>query len=170
MSRRLALFLLAVALCTPLHAQPRTPAPSPADDAAIRALVGGIAHAWNAHDMQAYARLFAQDADWVNIRGNRWRGADAIRDEHVAVHERFYRRSQVSFSEVTVRMLAPDVAVVHARETMRGSDVPARANISPESQMSLVVVRRDGQWKIANGQNTNIATPAPSPPATAPPR
>lgn len=135
------------------------------DQEQILSVVRSFADAWNAADMEKFSELFTQDADWVNIRGARWRGKTAIKDEHTAIHKRFYSKSRVEFSDVTVRMVTPEVAVVHAKENVTGSDVPKEAGISPDSQMSLVIVKSSGKWLIANGQNTNIILPPPPRPA-----
>lgn len=141
-------------------------APDPADAAAARRVLDEVAAAWNAHDMDRHAALLTPDADWVNIRVQRWTGREAVHREHVGVHRALFSRSHVTFSNVAVRRIAPGVLVVHARETMRDTDVPARAGVGPDSELSLVLVQRDGQWKIANGHNTNVAPP---PPGAAPP-
>lgn len=131
------------------------------DEAQIKGVLDAFAAAWNAHDMEKFAVLFTADADWVNIRGARWKGVKEIKDNHVAIHQRFYSKSKIEFVETSVRMITKDVAVIHAKEIVSGSDVPKEAGISNDSQMSLTVVRRGGKWLIANGQNTNIAPPPP---------
>ena len=44
------------------------------DERAIAALVGEVEQAWNTHDMSRFAACFAEDADFVNVRGWWWRG------------------------------------------------------------------------------------------------
>lgn len=134
---------------------------SKTDEAQIRNVLDSFAAAWNAHDMIKFSELFTPDADWVNIRGARWKGVEEIKNNHVAIHKIFYSKSRIEFVDLSIRMIAPDVAVVHVKEIVTGSDVPKAAGIAPESQMSLIVAKRDGRWLIANGQNTNIAPPPP---------
>lgn len=128
-------------------------AAQPSDETQARQEVQGVveafAEAWNAHDMDAFSRLFAAGATWVNVRGSRWVGADEIKASHAAVHARFYGNSRLAFDDVSIRFLSPTIAVVHAEETITGSTVPAAAGLSPDSQMSLVVVHDDGRWRIA---------------------
>lgn len=131
------------------------------DETQIGNVLVAFAAAWNAHDMSKFSELFTPDADWVNIRGSRWKGVEEIKKNHVEIHNRFYSKSRLEFVETSVRMITKDVAVIHAKEIISGSDVPKQAGISDESQMSLIVVRRDGKWLITSGQNTNVA---PSPP------
>ena len=129
------------------------------DEAQIKNVLVSFAAAWNAHDMVKFTELFTADADWVNIRGSRWKGVDEIRENHVAIHKRFYSESRLEFVDVSVRMITPDVAVIHAKEIVAGSNVPKEAGIATDSQMSLIVIRRGAKWLVTNGQNTNIAPP-----------
>jgi len=50
------------------------------DEKAIRKLVDEVESAFNDHDAKAFAALFAQDAEIVNIEGIRIRGQDTIED------------------------------------------------------------------------------------------
>lgn len=110
-----------------------------ADATQIKGVLNSFAAAWNAHDMEKFSELFTPDADWVNIRGARWKGVEEIKRNHAAIHKMFYSISKLEFSEATIRMLTPDVAVIHAKEIMTGSDVPKAAGIADDRQMSLIV-------------------------------
>jgi ketosteroid isomerase-like protein len=48
------------------------------EEAAIRALEARQPDAWNHHDAKAYANLFAEDGDCVNIVGWWWKGRAEI--------------------------------------------------------------------------------------------
>jgi hypothetical protein len=56
------------------------------DEVGVNAVVRGFEEAWNRHDMDALATLFANDADFVNVIGMRWVGRDAIKQSHAASH------------------------------------------------------------------------------------
>lgn len=49
------------------------------DEAAIRELETRQQDAWNRHDAKAYADLFSEDGDVVNVMGWWWRGAPKSR-------------------------------------------------------------------------------------------
>ena len=51
---------------------------SEADEAAIRDVPSRQVAAWNAHDAVAYANLFTDDGDVVNVPGWWWRGRSTI--------------------------------------------------------------------------------------------
>lgn len=162
MFKRFAFSIAIIGICASiLMAQTSDKVKNNKNEAQIRGVLDSFAAAWNAHDMDKFAELFTPDADWVNIRGARWKGVKEIKDNHVAIHMRFYSKSRLEFVDVSVRMITPEVAIIHAREIITGSDVPKAAGIADNSQMSLIVVRRKGKWLIAGGQNTNVAPPPP---------
>jgi hypothetical protein len=48
------------------------------DDVGVNAVVHGYEDAWNRHDMDAFAMLYAPDADFVSLVGVHWIGRVAI--------------------------------------------------------------------------------------------
>ena len=135
-----------------------------ADEAGVRAVASGLTEAWNRHDMKAFAALFAEDADFVNVIGLWWRGRSEIQKEHEALHATRMKDSQLAVVETSIRFLRPDVAVVHARwhltgETgLEGKPLPPRNGI-----MTLVTIKTGGTWLITTSQNTDIV-PLPNVP------
>ncbi len=49
---------------------------------------------WNAHDMDEFALLFREGADFVNVYGASYVGRPRIRDEHISIHATVFRDSQ----------------------------------------------------------------------------
>jgi hypothetical protein len=66
-TRKLATVLAAVAVWNFLLADCVLAAPNDAKD--VRNVVAGFATAWNHHDLDAFGKLFAPDADFVNVAG-----------------------------------------------------------------------------------------------------
>jgi uncharacterized protein (TIGR02246 family) len=131
------------------------------DEAGVNAVVHGFEDAWNRHDMDAFATLFATDADFVNVIGMRWVGRDAIRQHHAASHATMFRTSTLRIGDTTVRFLKADVATSRSEWTLSGITsatgqlAPARTGI-----LTHVLERIDGRWLIVLTQNTDISTPA----------
>ena len=69
---------------------------SKGDDQAVRKIVAGYEEAWNAHDMEALAKLFREDAEWVNKVGMHWRGRDEIMVAHTASIRPFSRTTSIA--------------------------------------------------------------------------
>ncbi len=57
--------LLATLGLTTLFVASTVAAPNDAQD--VRNVIAAFAMAWNSHDMDAFGRLFAPDADFVNV-------------------------------------------------------------------------------------------------------
>jgi len=71
--RKLSSVLAAVALLTCLLGN-RVLAAPPNDADDVRNAVAGFATSWNRHDMDAFGRLFAPDAEFVSVAGVVWTG------------------------------------------------------------------------------------------------
>ncbi len=128
-----------------------------ADDVnAIRALQEQQASAWNKHDAAAYAALFTDDADLVNVLGWWWKGRAEIERKLVDAFAYVFAESRLSITEVEVRYLGPDHAVAHVRWTMDGAKAPPGAPAPPREGIQIQVLHKtpDG-WRIVSFQNTN---------------
>jgi uncharacterized protein (TIGR02246 family) len=133
------------------------PSRSSGDAAEVAGVVQGFARAWNAHDMAAFAELFADDAHFVNVVGLWWQGRTAIREAHEASHATMFRGSTLEFRGTDVRFLAPEIAVARTRWSLQGHVSPDGARL-PERKGLLVNVlsRAAGRWQILDSQNTDI--------------
>jgi uncharacterized protein (TIGR02246 family) len=131
------------------------------DEVGVRAIVNGFEVAWNHHDMNAFAALFATDADFVNVVGMRWVGREAIRQHHAASHATIFKTSTLKIGDTTVRFLKPDVAIARSvwalsgMTSENGQVAAARAGI-----LTHVLLKTDGHWLIVASQNTDIVKPA----------
>jgi uncharacterized protein (TIGR02246 family) len=130
------------------------------DEAGVNVVVHGFEDDWNRHDMDAFAMLFATDADFVNVIGMRSVGRDAIKEHHAASHAAMFKSSTLKIGDTTVRFLKADVATVRSVWTLSGITsesgqlAPTRTGI-----LTHVLARIDGQWLIVLTQNTDIAKP-----------
>jgi uncharacterized protein (TIGR02246 family) len=135
-----------------------------ADEVAIREVQARQAAAWNAHDAAAYARLFTEDGDVVNVLGWWWRGRDAIQSKLSDAFAWVFRDSTLTITDVQTRFLDPSTAVAHVRWTLDGAKVPPGAQVPPREGIQVQVLRQvSGRWLIASFQNTNSVPEAPFP-------
>lgn len=104
--------------------------------------------AWNARDLDSLASLFDGDADFVNETGLRWHGRESIRKGHADRLQGLADASMLAAGEPNVKLLLPEVAVVHAEMTVSS---PPRTTI-----LSFVVHRVGERWLCASAHNTEV--------------
>ena len=127
------------------------------DEAAIKDVIVSLSDYWNCHDMQAFAQLFTQDADFVNVIGAWWKGRPEIRQAHEDSHAAMFKDSTLSILETSVRFLKSDVAIARTlwelvgMISLQGDMVPPRNGI-----WTNVLAKEDGRWAIVASQNTDI--------------
>ena len=109
-----------------------------------------FARAWNARNLDALASLFDGDAVFVNGTGLSWRGRESIRKGHSAQLQGIPDSSTLSTGETTVKLLVPEVAVVHAQMLLSGQ-APPRSTI-----VSFVVHRVGERWLCASAHTTDL--------------
>lgn len=138
--------LLACALGAPAQTQT-----AGGDDALLRENVRQLEAGWNSKSGAAFAKPFAEDADYVIINGTQIKGREAITEGHQRIFDTIYKDSTLSLSVKQVRMLRADVAVVHVSGHLKATQGESDAVIT------LVMTKENGAWKIAAFQNTPVA-------------
>ena len=117
-------------------------------------LVAGLEAAWNAMDGAAFAAAFAEDADFVNILGEHFRGRDRIAAGHAGIFQSIYAGSTVHMQLEQVRLLRADVALAHVHSNL---DVPqGRLAGRHAARFSMVLTRGGDGWQIAAFHNTRM--------------
>ena len=117
-----------------------------------------FARAWNDRDPVALASLFDEDAEFVNATGLCWHGRESIRKAHAYRLERLVDKSLLAIDEMKVKLLSPDIAVVHARMTLSGQ-APADAVRQPVPRttiVSFVVHRIVDRWQCTSAHSTDV--------------
>lgn len=163
---RASMLLAVVALMIPLFATSIAAAPNDSED--VRNLVASFATAWNRHDMDAFGKLFALDADFVNVAGDHWVGRKEIQLRHAYAHgtipvssvpddnPKYYgifKHSTLTFTHVDVRFLRKDVALAHTSCELAGD---ARTQNVRRCVLTFVLTEQNGGWLIAAAHNTEI--------------
>jgi uncharacterized protein (TIGR02246 family) len=135
----------------------------------LAGLVTEVEQAWNAHDMSRFAAFFAEDADFVNVRGWWWRGRGEIEQKHALFHETIFSDSTMALELASVREVAPDVVVAHVKWRMVGHEVGGPEQ-TPEPRIGIwswVIRDRDGGVEIVSSHNTDTMPVPPSHPLAA---
>lgn len=159
--------LAAAALLSTLVATSSLAAPT--DEADVRSVIAGFATAWNRHDMENFGKLFASDADFVNVAGILMKGRQEIQSHHAWAHGTIpestrvpgtlpknygiFKNSTMKFETADVRFLRDDVALAHVRWQLSGD---SRITAPRHGVFLFVLTRRKQVWQIASAQNTEI--------------
>jgi len=161
---RCTMILLTAALARPVLRAGQSP-----DETEIRKVELGLQEAWNHHDMKAWANLFAEDADFVNVAGWWWKGRAEIKKKHTEIHAYIFRDSTLTIDEVDTRFLTPEVAIVHSLWSLTGNRNPDGSDGQPRNGIFTQVLQKlNGKWLIAAAQNTDSRPEVPMP--TGPPK
>lgn len=134
-----------------------TPAPAaPASEQAARATFDRFIESWNRHDMKAFGALFTPNADFVNVYGMVLNGRPLIEEHHAFLHQGRFKDSNMTAEQVQVRLLRPDVALLHVQWKLTG-DKGLPGEKAPPSETrgtaTLVVLEQGGQWLITSVHN-----------------
>jgi uncharacterized protein (TIGR02246 family) len=126
-----------------------------ADETAIRALVRHLEDSWNANDGHRYAAAFTEDCDYIAFDGTYLKGRQANAAHHQALFESVLRQTRLTFENVTVRFVAPTVAIMHGYGSVL---MPWQATVTPRrlSLQTYVIVREGDTWRIAAFQNSRV--------------
>jgi uncharacterized protein (TIGR02246 family) len=128
-----------------------------ADRQHIENVVRAFSECWNRHDMEAFAQLFAEDAEFANVVGLWWKGREEIKRAHAATHATIFKHSRLTITEITVRFIKPDVAIARSAWELRGHVGPSGETLPMRRGILLnLLVQTEGAWKIMDSQNTDI--------------
>jgi ketosteroid isomerase-like protein len=160
--------LTAAAVLASLFASHLLASQNDADD--VRAVVSGFATTWNRHDLNAFGKLFAPDADFVNVAGVHWTGRQSIQSQHAYIHGAIprdspgfsdddrpyygiFQNSKLKFEQINVRLLRGGTALAHANWELLGDE---RTHDARHGVLLFVLTRENAGWLIAAAQNTEI--------------
>lgn len=128
------------------------------DEASIRNVLAAFVDAWNKHDAEAFSRVFAEDADFTNVRGMGAHGRTEIVKFHVPVFATIFKESQQKIVDARIRFIKSDVAAIDtwweltgARNPRDGQEIPLRKGL-----MSLVMTKKNSHWLITVMHNMDL--------------
>jgi conserved hypothetical protein len=133
------------------------------DEVDIRKVETEQQNAWNHHDAKAYANLFTEDGDVVNVVGWWWKGRAEIEKKLTDAYAFVFRESVLTITDVKVKFLTPQIAVAHVLWTMVGARTP-KGIPEPQQGIQIQVLQKQARkWLISSFQNTNSVPERPFP-------
>ena len=131
---------------------------------AIVAVVDRFMDGWNRHDAKAFAGVFAEDADFSNIRGREGAsGRSKIEEFHTPMFATIFKNSHQSYTATKTRFIRPDVAAVDVRWEMTGAtDVQGNPRLDRRGLLNFVMAKNDGKWQILVMHNLDLTALPPS--------
>ena len=133
------------------------------DEVDIRRVAMLQADTWNRHDAIAYAALFTEDCDVVNVVGWWWKGRAEVERKLTAAFQFVFRESRLTITDVQVRFLSPEIALGCVRWSMVGAKPPTGVPEPRDGIQTLVLTKRTERWLIAGFQNTHSLPERPFP-------
>jgi uncharacterized protein (TIGR02246 family) len=132
--------------------------------------VAGLQAGHDRRDADLLNREFAADVMWGSQYGALVDSYDALHPIHVRFQQAATARPRVRYQVRNVLAVADDVVVAHVARVLLDDDgdplAPTAGVGQPFSEMAMfVLVRREGRWWLAAGQNTPIR-PGGAVPAT----
>src|SRR5437868_4007003 len=118
----------------------------PKDETALRALVATYVDAWNHADGDAFASVFADDADFTSIRLDRLHGRAPIAAAHNEIFATFYKDTRINAAIDGLRPLRDDLAIMTIDAHMTDA---AGKPFGPKHAHALAVAERQADgWRI----------------------
>lgn len=119
--------------------------------------VSRLVAAFRAKDAEAFAELFTEEAEFVDITGVQVSQRQAIREIHAKLFADIMPGSRFDGAVTDARRLADTVVLCHATWTMMPNRVPGAASVPPVcGLLTLVLVSCGPRSRIAAA--TNVRT------------
>lgn len=122
----------------------------------VERLVSELARAWNTGDAQAFAAVFADDAEQVNIFGRQLHGRIAIAEQHDRIFKTVFRDSTNVFDILDWREVAPGIIFAQISSVVAVPEGPLRGELHT---IGSLLLRRAtaGHWDIMLFHNTRVS-------------
>lgn len=119
-----------------------------ANEAAIRHVVERYSNAFNRHDAQAVAALYAPNADFTNMYGGSRHGRPAIGKFYATLFAGHLKGAHRNDTVRSVRMLGPRLAVMDANWEMKNTSPNGKPSPVRKGMLTWVMAKRAGNWYI----------------------
>ena len=161
MNKRISLFVmlsLVVSFGTAVNAQETT---SP--EAVFEEMGAKWAGVWNTGDMEGFAELYAEDADFISHDGKVHKGREAIVKSFVELAGTVFKGAQISIERTHIRQIKPHIMVGDSEWEFTGAPEVEGQTPPTKGTSTVVVVNQDGKWLITS-HRSRVPPPMPMAP------
>ena len=120
---------------------------SQTDEIEVRSLVDTMAQSWARGDGEGFAAAFTDDADFVNMMAQPFRGRAEIARHHTQLFATLYKGTTIRMTDVRIRAIAQGVVTLELSAVVAGF-VPER-----RAHSLAVAVRGSEGWRIRSFHN-----------------
>ena len=113
-----------------------------------------LERAWNDADGAAFGAPFADESDFVDIRGGHHRGKAEIAHGHQAIFDTIYAGSTVRLRLNVARPVAGGILAV-ATSTLDAPGGPLQG--IHDARFTMVIAEQGDDWRVASFHNTLVA-------------
>ena len=150
-----AIFLLAA--LSNSNAQTADDSVNNPDEVQIKKVLTAFTDAWNKHDAKSFSLVFAEDADFTNVRSAGACGRNEIEKFHAPRFAAGFKDSHQEIIKSKVRFIKPDVAAVDAWWEMTGIKSPEGQDMPPrKGLLNFIITKNNDTWLIAVMHNMDL--------------
>lgn len=127
------------------------------DEEGIRKVLADFVEAWNTHDAKAFSTVFAEDADFTNVRGMSAHGRVEVEKFHSPRFATTFKDTHQKMTKVKIRLIKADVAAVDEWWEMTGAKGPEGQDIPLRKGLLNFIMTKEGdKWLIMVMHNMDL--------------
>ena len=127
------------------------------DEEAIRNVILQMTEGFNKHDAKAATQMYTSDADFVNVRGDKYTGAEEIQQKLGAIFLTRAKQATLKTLNVSVRFVNPELAIAHVTNELSGLVDSTGVTLPSHQELSVrVFIKESDNWRVTAFHNTLI--------------
>ena len=127
------------------------------DEQAIRDIILQMTEGFNKHDAKVATQMYTSDADFVNVRGDKYTGATEIQQKLAAILSTRAKEATLKTLNTTIRFVNPELAIAHVSNELSGLVDSAGLKLPSHQELSIrVFIKEKGNWRVTAFHNTMI--------------
>ena len=127
------------------------------DKETIRDIILQMTEGFNRHDAKAATQMYTSSADFVNVRGDKYIGAEEIQQKLAATFSTRAKQATLKTLNTTIRFVNPELAIAHVTNELSGLVDSAGLKLPSHQELSIrVFIIEKGNWRVTAFHNTMI--------------